>query len=522
MLSTLQKNWRYLFLVPFFLMALLTAFLAENSIDQFSSGALIASLILIILGLIPGFVMAFSNVYVRILLATTLLFFFIISQIKILPLLPFGLKYRYIAALAAVLIAGLLYLCRNYLDKLLFIFFGTLWLGSLFIPKHPLLTTEQFKLEKKTTNANLAPYIEIVLDEHIGLEGISTENEGDKLASVLRDKYLNLGFKVYGKTYSRDFRSIASFANFLNFKPIDDLQSHISHDYEKDKHSLTKNALFEELSKQGYSIHVLQSSYLDLCTKKENFNLAECITYKHTAPVPGNPSLSNLERSIGLLEQVFKKLHLDFTRIERSKIWAKLNLPRLEAQSILSPSTAAFQAFDEALALAKKVEGNNAYFIHLLFPHAPYVFNKDCQYLGEAEDKTKAYFEQVSCSHALIDKFLNVLAKNPAAADSTIIIHGDHGSRIEEPDIRLNYVFTPENIIKNYSAFFIVRSPLDKPVYDLSQISLDQLLKNIVFKTKPDAHDDSQRTIYIRSGKDFDLGKHSMPNFQKGKVVAES
>ncbi|MFJ1268459.1 sulfatase-like hydrolase/transferase [Legionella lytica] len=520
MLSTLQKNWRYLFLVPFFFMALLTAFLAENSIDQFSSEALTTSLILIALGLIPGVVMVFSNQYVRILLTTVLLMFFIISQIKTFPLLPFGLKYRYLAASAAFIIAGLLYLCRNYLDKLLFVFFGTLWLGSLFIPKHPLLTVEQFQQEKGAKNANLPPYIEIVLDEHIGLEGISEEN--NRLADSLRDKYLNLGFKVYGKTYSRDFRSIASFASFLNFKPIDDLQPLILHDYKKDKHSLTKNALFEELSKQGYSIHVLQSSYLDLCTKKENFNLAECITYKHTAPIPGNPSLSNQERAIGLLEQIFKKLHLDFTRIEHSTIWTKLNLPQLETQIILAPSTAAFQAFDKVLELAKKVEKNNAYFIHLLLPHDPYVFNKDCQYRGQAENKISAYFEQVSCSHFLVDKFLDVLAKNPSAADSTIIIHGDHGSRIEEPDIRLNYVFTPENIIKNYSAFFIIRSPTDTPVYDLSQISLDQLLKDIVFKTPSNSANDQQRTIYIRSGKDFDLGKYSMPNFLKGKVVADS
>lgn len=519
MLSTLQKNWRYLFLVPFFFMALLTAFLAENSIDQFSYEALITSLILIALGLIPGIIMVFSNLYVRILLATALLFFFIISQIKIFPLLPFGLKYRYVTVAALFLIAGLLYLCRNYLDKLLFIFFATLWVGSLFIPKHPLLVMEQFKQEKNTKNSNLPPYIEIVLDEHIGIEGISKEN--DHLAASLRDKYLNLGFKVYGKAYSRDFRSIASFASFLNFKPIEDLQPLILHDYKKDKHTLTKNALFEELSKQGYSIHVLQSSYLDLCTKKENFKLAECITYKHTAPIPGNPSLNSLERSIGLLEQIFKKLHLDFTRIERSTIWRKLNLPQLETQIILAPSTAAFQAFDRVLELAKKADKNNAYFIHLLLPHDPYVFNKDCKYRGQAEDKTNAYFEQVSCSHLLIDRFLNVLAKNPAATDSTIIIHGDHGSRIEEPDVRLNYVFTQENIIKNYSAFFIVRSPLDKPSYNLWQISLDQLLKSIIFKTTAAPDDTPQRTIYIRSGKDFDLGKRSMPNFLKGAVLAE-
>ncbi|MCE0722226.1 MULTISPECIES: sulfatase-like hydrolase/transferase [Legionella] len=522
MLDTLYKNWRYLFITTFFLTALLTAFLADNSINILSSEALFSYFILILISLIPGCIMVFSNVYIRILAATLLVLFFIISQIKSFPALPYGLKYRYIILLAAIFIACIFYCLRHYLDKLLFVFFGTLWVGSFFISKHPLVTVHNFSQTKNHANLKLPPYIEVVLDEHIGLEGISPKDDQNNLASVLKDKYIKLGFRVYGKAYSRDFRSIASFASFLNFKPIDDLKDYILHNYEEDRHILTQNALFETLSNKGYDINVIQSSYLDLCAKSENFNLANCITYKHTAPVPVNPALRSSTKSIAILEQVFSKLRFDFSKLKKSKIWSMLHLPQSENQSILTPSTATYQAFNEVEKLAKSVQINNAYFIHLLLPHAPYVFNKNCEYIGESQNKTKAYFDQLECTHKLIGTFLKTLEINENTKNSIIVIHGDHGSRIEEPDIRLNYKFTPENIIKNYSAFFVVKSPFNEPGYDLATLPLDFLLKSIFSKIEQPTPDNIKKTIYLRSGKDFDLGKRIMPNFSNGSVLTQS
>ncbi|HHF7367532.1 TPA: sulfatase-like hydrolase/transferase [Legionella bozemanae] len=522
MLDTLYKNWRYLFITAFFLTALLTAFLADNSINILSPEALFSYLILMLLSLIPGCIMVFASVHIRILTATFLVLLFIISQIKSFPVLPYGLKYRYVILLAAIFIACIFYYLRHYLDKLLFVFFGTLWVGSFFISKHPLLTVQNFNQTKNHTNLNLPPYIEVVLDEHIGLEGISPKDDQNNLVSVLKDKYINLGFRVYGKAYSRDFRSLASFASFLNFKPIDNLKDYILHNYEEDRHILTQNALFETLSNKGYDINIIQSSYLDLCAENKNFNLVKCITYKHTAPVPVNPVLSSSTKSIAILEQVFSKLRFNFSKIKKSKIWSMLHLPQSENQSILTPSTATYQAFNEVEKLAKTVQVNNAYFIHLLLPHAPYVFNKNCEYIGESQNKTKAYFEQLECTHKLIGAFLKTLETNQNTKNSIIVIHGDHGSRIEEPDIRLNYKFTPENIIKNYSAFFVVKNSFNEPGYDLTALPLDFLLKNIFTKIERPTPDSIKKTIYLRSGKDFDLGKRIMPNFSNGIVLTQS
>ena len=87
-----------------------------------------------------------------------------------------------------------------------------------------------------------------------------------------------------------------------------------------------------------------------------------------------------------------------------------------------------------------------------------------------------SYIKQIQCTHTLIDKILNKLDSNDQAQDSTIIIHGDHGSRI--PWKRDGTVsFSTEEYIQWFSTFFAVRSPAVTPGYDRRPFALDELLK---------------------------------------------
>jgi len=89
--------------------------------------------------------------------------------------------------------------------------------------------------------------------------------------------------------------------------------------------------------------------------------------------------------------------------------------------------------------------------VHVLLPHHPYVFDRSCrlrpvdQWLNPfrwPDDDTMAdrarryplYAEQIECTLTLVDQLLGAIDRNPSLRDATVILHGDHGSRIGMKD----------------------------------------------------------------------------------------
>jgi hypothetical protein len=83
----------------------------------------------------------------------------------------------------------------------------------------------------------------------------------------------------------------------------------------------------------------------------------------------------------------------------------------------------------------------------VLLPHYPYVFTADCDLKPTAEwknrnadpdpdtpdtraDRYRLYMQQVQCSQRLLFKFMDALGQNEWFREATVLVHGDHGSRI--------------------------------------------------------------------------------------------
>lgn len=514
MFNRLRSNWHYLLLTPLLFTALETAFIKHNGISILSSEALFTYLILIFLGLIPGLLMVFGGVFFRVIIASILLILLILSQINTLPVLPWGFKYRYVFPLFIMSTSVLFYTIRLHLGKLFFVIFGVFWVGAFFTSKTPMVDLQQVATIK-AANQELPPYIEIILDEHIGIDGLARlENSDHEFSKKLVNDYIEKGFRVYGDAYSRDYQTLSSFASFLNFHPLKQVKTYIGK--EKGINSIITNKLFEEITKSGYQINVLQSTFLSLCVKKDNINLKTCRTYNHAAPVP-YPYAKLTEKSAVILNNVFSFIPpIDFFLKYKNKIWSMLHLPTSNTQGLVEASTATYVvSYPELMDLAKNVEQGNAYFVHLLMPHYPYVFDENCQYVGNRGKKASTYIEQVKCTQKMMDEFLRVLAKNPNAKKSIVVIHGDHGTRMPTPRDNKKYSFTTENIIKTYNTFFVVKAPSYNAGYDQNKYPLDYLLKTIVLGKKLVPYDPAKQFVYLRSDsltdKPFDLGKELMP-----------
>ena len=127
------------------------------------------------------------------------------------------------------------------------------------------------------TNKHLPPIVHIVLDEHIGIDGIPDDIEGGKqLKKALASFYVKEGFHLYSKAYSHYTRTYNSIPNLLNFMPraLDDIYFADN----KQGNILTKNNYFKYLSEKGYKIRVYQPNFINFC-KADKVHLASCYTY---------------------------------------------------------------------------------------------------------------------------------------------------------------------------------------------------------------------------------------------------
>ena len=114
--------------------------------------------------------------------------------------------------------------------------------------------------------------VHILLDEHIGVEGIPTDiQHGLETKSLLKTFFEYYGFRLYGRAYSRYHQTRNSLSYMVNYpsKPFDN-QSNTNL-------ILHPNRYFEDMRRAGYNIHAIQIPYLTVCSPSEN-TTASCFT----------------------------------------------------------------------------------------------------------------------------------------------------------------------------------------------------------------------------------------------------
>jgi hypothetical protein len=283
--------------------------------------------------------------------------------------------------------------------------------------------------------------------------------------------------------------------------------------------SFTPNALFDTLDKRGYVINIFSAGGVDFCDNSTNYKLGRCI-------ISWKGGLKLYHDGLFILYNFARKMRL-LNMYEF--VSPKLGMPEVNINmypNVLKVVTSA-EEFMDFLGEGKR---GNAYFIHLLLPHSPYFLDETCSFdydgnffIKENLDVThERYIKQVQCAHVLVDKILNKLDSNKEAQDSTIIIHGDHGSRIPwKRDGTIS--FSDEEYIQWFSTFFSIRSPEVTPGYDRRAFALDELLK-VSTLSNPDfmaLDDKKEKFVYSFPKRDASNRyaahkKFTLPPFAKG------
>jgi hypothetical protein len=342
-----------------------------------------------------------------------------------------------------VLIAAVCITLRERINVIVAIVFLTIAASSAVLPATPMKSIAIGPAHAEASYASDLPLlIHIVLDGHIGLSNKNISSEVAKL-------YGANGFLLYPNAYSQFYNTFNSLSHLVNgsTRLNDSLVGSEGREWQS-----TDSAYFRALSGQGYKIHVSQNEHIDLCASVMDL-LAQCMTYTY------KDLSSLLDARAGLIERasfLLAAFYTSFAKNSTAHVKARfyyirvrriLPLPEWPAPtSIATGPVAGIAALEDLRERLPSVRPGDAFFLHVLIPHAPFMYERDCQLapLGEwrvtgdgtpVGDLIPAYLAQIECVNEVIAELLADLRSYELFERAFILIHGDHGSRLTELDL---------------------------------------------------------------------------------------
>ena len=353
--------------------------------------------------------------------------------------------------------------------------------------------------------------IHLILDEHIGLEGIPLDiSGGTELKARLLQFYQHYGFLTFGGAYSHYFYTENSVSNLVNFTSSAKHRKYFKE--EGGPNTLLNNRYFEALSQAGYRLNVLWGHHIDYCSQS-SAAIDQCIQ------IPAN----GLQLTQDVQMKTLDRVQLIFAAyLSRSSIYTHAkdyylrSQDQLLAYGIALPSGSwdrhkvttlpYLHALDRLWDNIVKLPPGNALFAHLLIPHAPYLTNVDCSIktsidewkyeslmfrhdalygqkdantVGSRKEHYQQYFKQVECLYTRLEDLFERMQASGIWENSLIIIHGDHGSRIVRtyPDIQNEMQLSEADMLDGFSTLFALKRPDEKGLYDQKVYPLEYLLQ---------------------------------------------
>jgi hypothetical protein len=460
----------------------------------------------LIIGLILGLIMFGGGQVVRVPLISIMLSFVIESLFESL-----GLKL----IIAVTLVIA--WVLREHITKIVAIAFLVMVLSTVLIPGDREAGTQTTRANKEVENdssKDLPLVIHLILDEHIGIEGIPEEVEnGDVVKKELKAFYENYGFRLYGRAFSQYYNTSNSITNTLNFTS-ENIQKYYF--LTSNQKILKENAYFRLLSDRGYNLRVYQSTYIDFCQASE-VRIVSCATYPHNSiksiekiPIHSKEKArfiwhSLLSASTSQRLHWVRKKYLNLREGARARGW---NLPPWHSRSPRTGPIAPMPVIEEMWDHIPGSPDGTVFFAHLLLPHHPYVYDKNCSTRENIDDwldhrvrdwhenadekpmsnrrndresrakRYQLYFEQIQCQQRMLGELFDNMRNAGVFERAIIIIHGDHGSRIGAvtPISKNKNILTAHDYTDGFSTLFAVKLPGLPSGYDDSMAPIQKLL----------------------------------------------
>jgi hypothetical protein len=464
----------------------------------------------LVIGTLLAVLIGFTGRFGRTLLLAGLVVLFIDMHVELPPWSSRNIALAFLGAVAAL--AAILWVLREHATKILTVIFIVL-IAMTLLRSNP--DSHRIVSERTSTagsgNAEPPLLIHLLLDEHIGVEGLPTEIAGPRaLRSELIDFYTSRGFRLFGGAYSQYANTYNSIANLLNFTAREVSHPYLLHGDEAEW-DLKEAAYFHMLQQRGYRLHVYQSTYLDLC-HVDGVQLTECTTYPvkslgmlQDLPLPAIEKARAMANAIITQSQVLRVVNRVYERgIRAAFLRAGWRLPGWRWQGPLFAPLSVPAVLDRLGDDVLRQPRGHAFFAHLLLPHYPYLFDRRCELRTSTADwltnriaspdvrvyntkqsraeKYERYAEQTRCVLELVDDLLDKLDSRGLLEDAIIVLNGDHGSRIPvhwPSGVALRSgVLSDSDFSDTFSTLYAIRAPGVSAGYDDAPLSLVELLNH--------------------------------------------
>lgn len=365
------------------------------------------------------------------------------------------------------------------------------------------------------------PVLYIVLDEALGIEGLQEAPGGSDLAGEIRRVLVGHGFRVFERAFSRHPVSARSIPSTLNFDFNDDRYGTFVSHADRGK---VQSRLFARLSEEGYQVVVYGTEHIDFCF--DGAERCEVLpSFNPYSPFVGSqdPAANVLAVNEDMKAQMALFLlrpRLNFSYLLYHYLeWLTARYADVRPEQFHTVDAYQFPRwFDRFETDVLSSPAGRAYFAHFLVPHSPYVLNEACNETGRApvgyslveqhglegealETRRRGnyadYLAQYRCALSRIDALLEKALQRPDFRSATIVVQGDHGSRISA-GLKVENL-TDRDLLDNYSALYAIRRSDLAPGVDGRRTSIQRLSAELFSNLPVDALGPDNPTVVVDS-----------------------
>lgn len=489
----------YKFLAPF--LVLLTPFLIFlrfNSYGYFSLDVFIIIAVFSVLSSVFFVTSVFGGQILRVLVISLLVVLFVDFQ--------FDFKEPNLLFPVFATSGVLAWFLRESSSQILTVVFATILVSAELLPAGGEDGDFEAGGPEIAPRPELPSVVHLILDEHIGVEGIPTDIPGGpEIKQFIKSFYLRNGFRLYGKAFSEYYGTLDSLSVLVNHE-TNRFENRLSRALGQ-RFELLKNDYFFEMRKDGYRINVYQTDYLDFCTDPRVDN-STCYDYNYRGiKALQELSFTELEK-VWIIASMYLRRSIIHTEIRKLYRFLRgiagpygWRLPKWDWNRIHVGPVPVLSVIERLIADLSASPGGTLYFAHLLLPHSPFIFDATCRLRPVADWMDRAdggnippyntsetrrvryerYFEQTRCLYKKLDLILDKIRGNKEIRNAVIIFQGDHGSRIifYKPLEVEKGILKMSDYVDGYSTLFAIRSSGIAAGYDESLISVQALFANL-------------------------------------------
>jgi hypothetical protein len=348
------------------------------------------------------------------------------------------------------------------------------------------------------------------LDEHAAPRAFPADiPEAVRARERILAFYRRHGFRLYERAYSRFFWSHSSIPATLSRFPSDGRPDQ-SVKGSGQHFVMQDNRVFRWAFGRGYRIHVLQTSFLDTCSRQREL-IASCrtvpansITSLRLLPLPATRRIL-LEYGFFLSVEsaVVKSVRHGLQRRSSRKAAddsAGAGVVQWEADK--GEAGMALEVLAQLRARLREDLPGSFYFVHVLLPHFPYELDRECRGLAQLRQRLGAgwldgvwgntpasrrvrwalYAGQVECLYTHLDSLLATIDSVAPPQGVRIMIHGDHGSRIVRtmPYPENASKLTEEDLLDGFATLLAIRGPGIPAGIDSSAVLIQEAVPRLI------------------------------------------